>query len=72
MDSGPDQEDPLMSQITLQPFESVVEDAFHYEIDEHDTNILTFISGYVSYSVSNRLKCEMCNNRLFLDKRLLF
>ena len=69
-DVGTDQED-LMPQLTLHPFESVIDDAIQFEIDEHDSNILTFISGYVSYSVSNRLKCKMCNNRLCLDKRLL-
>lgn len=64
------QEDQIL-QSNLHPYDSVIDNSFHFEINEHDSNILTFISGYVSYSVSNRLKCIMCNNRLSSDKKLL-
>lgn len=70
-DFGTDEDDHHAPQLNLQPFLSVIDKAFHFEIDEHDTSILTFISGYVSYTVTNKLKCKMCNNRLCSDKKLL-
>ena len=43
----------------MSPFDSVED----YEINSHDDDVLSFIGGYVTHSISRRLKCTMCNNQ---------
>ena len=64
---GTEEEHPT-TVINLAPFDSVLDDIFIFEVNEHDSDVLIFISGYVSNSLCHKIKCDICSNRLCSDK----
>lgn len=65
-----EKEHKVPSFVNISPYEPVLDAVFKYELSEHDSDVLVFISGYVARSVSGKLKCKMCSNRLFTVKEL--
>ena len=69
--SESDADNTNLAALNLAPFDSVMDSVIEYEINEHDSDVLLFISGYVSNSISGKLKCRMCSNRLCTKEDLM-
>jgi len=66
-----DESDTLSIEGISNEFSIVLDKTFEYELSDHEVDVMTFISGYVCHSVSKKLKCTMCSDRICQHSQLI-